>query len=50
MLAVSFYGEDVMAKRFQMTRPKSKRIFRKTADLTHIKNFAGAPMRGGIRL
>lgn len=39
-----------MAKRFKMPRGSSKRIFRKTADMTHVRNFAGAPMRGGIRL
>lgn len=39
-----------MAKRFKMTRPSSRRIFRKTADLSHVKNFMGSPMRGGIRL
>lgn len=39
-----------MAKRYSMRRRDSKRIFRKTADLTHVRNFAGSPMRGGIRL
>lgn len=43
-------GGSTMAKRFKMTRPQSKRIFRKTADGTQSINFKAAPMRGGIRL
>lgn len=39
-----------MAKRFKMRRDTSRRVFRKTADMTHIRNFSGSPMRGGIRL
>lgn len=39
-----------MAKRWKMEKGKSKRMFRKTAGRTQSINFAGAPMRGGIRL
>lgn len=40
-----------MAKRHKMSQKKSKRLFRKTADLSHKKNSPKrVPMRGGIRL
>lgn len=39
-----------MRKRFKMNRGESKRYFRKTADMSHVKNFMNGPMRGGIRL
>lgn len=37
-------------RRRPMKRRKSKKLFRRTASLAHRKNFAGMPMRGGIRL
>lgn len=39
-----------MKKRFKLSRPTSKRIFRKTADRTHMFNIGASPMRGGIRM
>ena len=41
-----------MARRRKMSRHKSKKLFRKTAQKTHKKNFQGSnrAMRGGIRL
>lgn len=39
-----------VAKRFKMSRGGSRRSFTRGASRTHKKNFAGAPMRGGIRL
>ena len=38
-----------MPKRGRMARGHSRRVFRKTARGTHVKNVA-RPMRGGIRL
>jgi hypothetical protein len=38
-----------MRKRRPMTRRKSKKLFRKTAERVHKKNGYGRPMRGGIR-
>ena len=38
-----------MARRHKVSRRGSKRLFRKTAVKTHVKN-AATPMRGGIRL
>lgn len=37
-------------KRKKLTRRGSGRLFRKTADKTHVKNVRPEPMRGGIRL
>lgn len=37
-------------KRYKMRRGKSKRLFRSTADRTHIFNLNSRPMRGGTRL
>lgn len=39
-----------MMRRKRLSRRKSKKMFRKTSDRTHVKNFRGSPMRGGIRL
>lgn len=39
-----------MAKRYSMTKKASRRSFTAGAVLTHKKNLAGNPMRGGIRL
>lgn len=39
-----------MARRFKMSRGKSRRSFTKGAQRVHRKNFGGNPMRGGIRL
>ncbi|WNK13648.1 MAG: hypothetical protein [Microvirus sp.] len=37
-------------KRFKMSKKHSRRNFTHGAVLTHKKNLAGNPMRGGIRL
>lgn len=37
-------------KRRKMTKKGSKKLFKATANRTHIKNVAPKPMRGGIRL
>lgn len=38
-------------KRYKMNKKRSKRLFSKTASLTHKRNAnRGNPMRGGIRL
>lgn len=37
-------------RRNSMTRSGSKRLFTATAVRHHKANYAGAPMRGGIRL
>ena len=39
-----------MKRRYKMRPKTSKRVFRKTADVTHKFNIAPRPMRGGIRL
>ena len=39
-----------MKKRFKMSKRASKSYFRKSADLTHKKNYKARPMRGGIQL
>lgn len=39
-----------MQRRHKMRSYKSKKLFRKTADLTHKFNLGARPMRGGIRL
>lgn len=39
-----------MQRRQSMRRGKSRKLFRKTADLTHKFNIKARPMRGGIRL
>lgn len=42
-----------MAKRFKMNSRKSKKVFSRTAGMTHTKNMPAprkVPMRGGIRL
>jgi len=37
-------------KRHSVSSKKSKAMFSKSASRSHVKNFAGNPMRGGIRL
>lgn len=37
-------------KRHKMSGSKSRHLFSATASRAHKKNFAGNPMRGGIRL
>lgn len=37
-------------RRHKLTMKQSKKSFTKGALLTHKKNLASAPMRGGIRL
>lgn len=37
-------------KRFKPNQARSRRLFAATANKTHVKNVAPAPMRGGIRL
>ena len=38
-------------KRYKMSKKRSKRLFSKTASMTHKRNAnRGNPMRGGIRL
>lgn len=37
-------------KRMKMNRKKSKKMFSRTADRVHKKNFPNRVMRGGIRL
>ena len=39
-----------MAKRRKLSRKGSKRLFRATAQKTHVKNVRAVPMRGGFRL
>lgn len=39
-----------MKKRQKVDSKKSKAEFSRTASVTHRKNVADAPMRGGIRL
>lgn len=39
-----------MAYRKKMSKRRSKKLFRKTADRTHRKNLNTSPMRGGLRL
>lgn len=39
-----------MAFRKKMSGKKSKRMFKKGASRTHVKNMRKSPMRGGIRL
>lgn len=40
-----------MAFRKKISRGKSKRLFRRTASMTNVKNLSRrGPMRGGIRL
>nr|DAV55807.1 MAG TPA: hypothetical protein [Microviridae sp.] len=39
-----------MAFRHKINRGKSRRSFTRGAVRTNRRNFAGAPMRGGIRL
>ena len=38
-----------MAKRFKMTRKKSRKLFTRTARRVHKRNMGPNPMRGGIR-
>lgn len=38
-----------MKKRQKMSKKASKRVFRKGASKTHMKNLALRPMRGGYR-
>lgn len=37
-------------KRSKLSRGGSKRLFAKTGAMTHVKNLAPTPMRGGFRL
>ncbi len=37
-------------KRFKLSRRRSKRMFKRSASLTHKRNLGHANMRGGIRL
>lgn len=37
-------------KRRPMSKKGSKRLFKKTASKTHVKNVTPAPKRGGYRL
>jgi len=39
-----------MRKRKKMSKSGSKKLFSKTAGLTHVKNVHTSPLRGGIRL
>lgn len=39
-----------MRKRTKMSRGKSKRLFKATADRTHVMNVNMRPLRGGTRL
>lgn len=39
-----------MAKRYKLSRSKSKKIFKKGAQRVNKKNLPRNPMRGGIRL
>ena len=39
-----------MAKRYKMSKRKSRKLFKKTAALTHKKNLRLSPMRGGFRI
>ena len=39
-----------MAKRFKMSKGKSKRLFSKTAAHVNAKNLLNSPMRGGFRM
>ena len=39
-----------MFKRKNLKKSNSKRMFTKTASMSHRKNFRAKPMRGGIRL
>ena len=39
-----------MAKRKKMSRKSSRKSFRKSASMTHRRNLAPPPMRGGFRL
>jgi hypothetical protein len=39
-----------MAKRKRLSRGGSRRLFKKTADRTHMFNVNPRPMRGGTRL
>lgn len=39
-----------MKKRFKMKGRKSRKLFSKSADRTHMFNVRARPMRGGIRM
>lgn len=39
-----------MKRRSRMSKGRSKKLFRKTANRGHKFNITPAPMRGGIRL
>lgn len=39
-----------MKKRVKLSRKSSKKLFKRTVNLTKPKNLAPPPMRGGIRL
>lgn len=36
--------------RKKMVKKKDRKVFTRTADMTHKKNMQAAPMRGGYRL
>lgn len=38
------------SRRHKMSKRKSKRLFRNTANKTNVKNLQAVPMRGGFRL
>lgn len=42
--------EAMMAKRSSMSMQRSRKMFRKGASRVQSVNFAGMPMRGGIRM
>lgn len=39
-----------MKKRKKINKNRSKKLFKKGAVRTHVKNVSSGPMRGGIRL
>lgn len=39
-----------MKKRVKMSRKASKKLYKRTVNLTKSKNLSPPPMRGGIRL
>lgn len=39
-----------MRKRHKLSKKYSKKLFHRTAKMTHARNIHSNPMRGGIRL
>lgn len=39
-----------MKRRMKMSRKSSRRVFKKSASRTHVRNLPRMVMRGGIRL